>query len=73
MAWCDLDWVNMDWTRVLSEKNHLEPQEIQEAEGEQVLVGEEQFSDKGNAAVKERKSIFDKWSEKLKDFLDNAE
>ncbi len=26
-----------------------------------------------NKATKERKSVFDKWSEKLKDFLDNAE
>ncbi|MCL6268052.1 cell division protein FtsA [Flagellimonas myxillae] len=39
-------------------------------EEERVLVGQEHG---GSPANKERKSIFDKWSEKLKDFLDNAE
>ncbi|WP_350290509.1 cell division protein FtsA [uncultured Croceitalea sp.] len=49
----------------------LDPQE-QELEG--VLVEEHaQASVSGNTMHKERKSIFDKWSEKLKDFLDNAE
>ncbi|MEM9075726.1 MAG: cell division protein FtsA [Bacteroidota bacterium] len=43
-------------------------------EEEQVLV-EQEVSDAQTSGVynKERKSIFDKWSEKLKDFLDNAE
>ena len=39
-------------------------------EEEKVLVGQEHV---GSPSNKERKSIFDKWSEKLKDFLDNAE
>ncbi|MDC6361298.1 MULTISPECIES: cell division protein FtsA [Flavobacteriaceae] len=43
-------------------------------EEEKVLVGQEQMAGTGNVSShKERKSIFDKWSEKLKDFLDNAE
>ncbi|MEO0902175.1 MAG: cell division protein FtsA, partial [Bacteroidota bacterium] len=43
-------------------------------EEEQVLV-EQEVSDMQTSGGynKERKSIFDKWSEKLKDFLDNAE
>ena len=42
---------------------------------EEVLVGQEHdMGAKTNVASHtERKSIFDKWSEKLKDFLDNAE
>ncbi|KQC29823.1 cell division protein FtsA [Flagellimonas eckloniae] len=41
---------------------------------EQVLVGQEHAaSQPKNISTRERKSIFDKWSEKLKDFLDNAE
>ncbi|MBR9854690.1 MAG: cell division protein FtsA [Algicola sp.] len=56
-------------------KNQVVHQE--EVHEEEVLVGQE--NDLGvqanNATVTqtERKSIFDKWSEKLKDFLDNAE
>ncbi|MGX1928968.1 cell division protein FtsA [Flagellimonas sp. 2504JD4-2] len=45
-----------------------------EQEEEEILVGQE--STAGQAAgtqTSPRKSIFDKWSEKLKDFLDNAE
>lgn len=43
-------------------------------EEEKVLVGQEQMAGTGSvSSLKERKSIFDKWSEKLKDFLDNAE
>lgn len=38
----------------------------------EVFTGEEHTQTK-TALKKERKSIFDKWSEKLKDFLDNAE
>lgn len=48
----------------------------EEALEEEVLVGQENdMGAKTNAAAThtERKSIFDKWSEKLKDFLDNAE
>ena len=48
----------------------------QEEEGKDVdhdvFSGEEHTQTK-TALRKERKSIFDKWSEKLKDFLDNAE
>jgi cell division protein FtsA len=43
-----------------------------EKEREMVLEGHEEVG--ANATVrKERKSVFDRWSEKLKDFLDNAE
>ncbi len=45
-------------------------------EEEEMLVGQEECAATANtsgALSKERKSIFDKWSEKLKDFLDNAE
>lgn len=49
-------------------------EELEMQEEEQVLVGQEQMSSGSmNTSTKERKSIFDKWSEKLKDFLDNAE
>ncbi|PWL37815.1 cell division protein FtsA [Flagellimonas aquimarina] len=52
--------------------NAVMEEEIQE--DEQVLVGQEHVANKSaNMSMKERKSIFDKWSEKLKDFLDNAE
>ncbi|WP_394750802.1 cell division protein FtsA [Spongiimicrobium salis] len=41
---------------------------------EEVVFQEEQQETVAKAAVKkERKSVFEKWSEKLKDFLDNAE
>ncbi|TXN36904.1 cell division protein FtsA [Flagellimonas hymeniacidonis] len=53
--------------------NAMEEAEI-EAEGEEVLVGQEHMTGTSNKmSARERKSIFDKWSEKLKDFLDNAE
>lgn len=55
-------------------KNQVVHQE--EVHEEEVLVGQENdMGAKANAAAThtERKSIFDKWSEKLKDFLDNAE
>lgn len=65
-------------------KNYIEEvpvgQEQQEDMGgpEEVLVsntGEEQVAAQQHTSTqtRERKSIFDKWSEKLKDFLDNAE
>ena len=57
-----------------SSKNAMPELEEQEAELEGVLVEEHaQAAVSGNVTQKERKSIFDKWSEKLKDFLDNAE
>ncbi|MEN1786281.1 MAG: cell division protein FtsA [Bacteroidota bacterium] len=51
---------------------------VEEALHEEVPVGQAATATSGganavNSRVKERKSIFDKWSEKLKDFLDNAE
>src|SRR6056297_274596 len=54
-------------------KNHIVDEE--EMHEEEVLVGQENdMGAKANVASHtERKSIFDKWSEKLKDFLDNAE
>lgn len=57
-----------------SSKNSIPESEEQEGELEGVLVEEHaQATVSGNVTQKERKSIFDKWSEKLKDFLDNAE
>ncbi|NDV43481.1 cell division protein FtsA [Flagellimonas sediminis] len=50
----------------------LEQGEIHEEE--KVLVEQDHMGGQTNVSThKERKSIFDKWSEKLKDFLDNAE
>jgi len=57
-----------------SSKNIIPELKEQEGELEGVLVEEHaQAAVSGNVTQKERKSIFDKWSEKLKDFLDNAE
>lgn len=44
-----------------------------ESEPEELVVGQETRTAQNSHAPRERKSIFDKWSEKLKDFLDNAE
>ncbi|MEZ2415360.1 cell division protein FtsA [Muriicola sp. E247] len=44
----------------------------EEKEREMVLEGHEEVGASASAR-KERKSVFDRWSEKLKDFLDNAE
>ena len=44
-----------------------------ETEEELVLAGEENETAATTVQKTERKSVFDKWSEKLKDFLDNAE
>ncbi|MCL4119809.1 UNVERIFIED_CONTAM: hypothetical protein GTU68_042812 [Idotea baltica] len=54
------------------EKVVAEEQKEEIAEEELVFAGEDEAIEtpQGN---KERKSVFDKWSEKLKDFLDNAE
>ena len=38
-----------------------------------VEIPEQQHGENSKTSVKARKSIFEKWSEKLKDFLDNAE
>ncbi|WP_036382826.1 cell division protein FtsA [Muricauda sp. MAR_2010_75] len=53
--------------------NQVVNEEEQVPEEEKVLVGQEDMSGQSMSSEKERKSIFDKWSEKLKDFLDNAE
>jgi len=47
--------------------------EVQELEEELVMAGEEGAVENSTKTMNERKSVFDKWSEKLKDFLDNAE
>ncbi|PIF00355.1 MAG: cell division protein FtsA [Maribacter sp.] len=44
-----------------------------EEEEEMVLADREKESTIADTGTRERKSVFDKWSEKLKDFLDNAE
>ncbi|NNK10130.1 MAG: cell division protein FtsA [Flavobacteriaceae bacterium] len=44
----------------------------EEKEKEMVLEGHDEMGT-ATAAKKERKTVFDRWSEKLKDFLDNAE
>ncbi|WP_297763754.1 cell division protein FtsA [uncultured Muriicola sp.] len=44
----------------------------EEKEREMVLEGHENMNT-STATKRERKSVFDRWSEKLKDFLDNAE
>ncbi len=44
----------------------------EEKEREMVLEGHENMNT-SSASKRERKSVFDRWSEKLKDFLDNAE
>ena len=56
-----------------SQKKNMDTMD-ESMEEEQVLV-EQEVSEAQTSGVysKERKSIFDKWSEKLKDFLDNAE
>ncbi len=47
--------------------------ETESEEEELVMAGEESETIGYPLQKKERKSVFDKWSEKLKDFLDNAE
>ncbi|NHF60881.1 cell division protein FtsA [Flavobacteriaceae bacterium TP-CH-4] len=55
-------------------KGRQEPvEERTREEGELVVAGEERERMNTPKPKKERKSVFDKWSEKLKDFLDNAE
>ena len=52
---------------------NIDKQEEADLESEKELVLEGEEESVIGAAKKERKSVFDKWSEKLKDFLDNAE
>jgi len=52
------------------DKRRLQEEE-EEKEREMVLEGHSDMA--SNVATKERKTVFDRWSEKLKDFLDNAE
>jgi len=52
------------------DKRRLQEEE-EEKEREMVLEGHSDMV--SNASRKERKTVFDRWSEKLKDFLDNAE
>ena len=47
--------------------------EIKEEEEELVFSEQEMETATKNRMQKERKSVFDKWSERLKEFLDNAE
>ena len=47
--------------------------EEEQLEEEVVFQQEQQDTAAQTAVKKERKSVFEKWSEKLKDFLDNAE
>ncbi|MDE3743667.1 cell division protein FtsA [Maribacter polysaccharolyticus] len=49
------------------------PQRDQQEEKEMVFANEDEVNANGTPQKRERKSVFDKWSEKLKDFLDNAE
>ncbi|WP_425234483.1 cell division protein FtsA [Ulvibacterium sp.] len=53
-------------------KEKLTSQNV-ENEEEMAYAGHEPETVGGTKVKKERKSVFDKWSEKLKDFLDNAE
>jgi cell division protein FtsA len=58
---------------VRNERNKTREQEGEILEEELVMAGEEGSAENNAKRIKERKSVFDKWSEKLKDFLDNAE
>ncbi len=53
------------------DKRRLQEEE-EEKEREMVLEGHSDM-ESNTAVKKERKTVFDRWSEKLKDFLDNAE
>jgi cell division protein FtsA len=60
-----------------AKKKNQEVHQEQVHQEEEILVGQENElgaqANKATVTQTERKSIFDKWSEKLKDFLDNAE
>ena len=47
--------------------------EKESEEGELVMAGHDDEAHGSDKVKKERRSVFDVWSEKLKDFLDNAE
>lgn len=55
----------------------MQTEEMEEGHGQETVMADAAPEMVGAGAMgknmKERKSIFDKWSEKLKDFLDNAE
>lgn len=55
-----------------SKIKHIQ-KELEEEEEELVLSEQEIETATQNRMYKERKSVFDKWSERLKEFLDNAE
>lgn len=60
-----------------AKKKNQEVHQEEVHQEEEILVGQENElgaqANKATVTQTERKSIFDKWSEKLKDFLDNAE
>ncbi|MCA0960261.1 MULTISPECIES: cell division protein FtsA [Flagellimonas] len=60
-----------------AKKKNQEVHQEEVHQEEEILVGQENDlgaqANKATVTQTERKSIFDKWSEKLKDFLDNAE
>jgi len=58
---------------VRNEPNKVNDGEEAVLEEELVIAGEEGVAENNAKRLKERKSVFDKWSEKLKEFLDNAE
>lgn len=58
---------------VRSQTGQVADQEEAVLEEELVMAGSEGMAENNTQRLKERKSVFDKWSEKLKDFLDNAE
>ncbi|MGB5820364.1 MAG: cell division protein FtsA [Saonia sp.] len=58
---------------VTNEAKNTEGQQEEGTFEEEVVLEAHGETTTKSAAKKERKSVFDKWSEKLKDFLDNAE
>ena len=59
--------------KAISTERKKEPVIPVSNDAEKVLIDEEVVNQPIPTKVMERKSIFDKWSEKLKEFLDNAE
>jgi len=56
------------------EKLKLTQEEIVQEQEEELVYAERNAETVARPSIhKERKSVFDKWSEKLKEFLDNAE
>ena len=61
-------------TQAKKEAFQQEEQEIASAMGEKSMnTNDVETAPPTTTVTRERKSIFDKWSDKLKDFLDNAE